>query len=188
MSFYTLCIIALGLSMDAFAVSISKGIALRSFRWKQALYISLCFGFFQGIMPAIGFFVGLQFSSMIQDWDHWIGFVLLALIGINMVREGLNADSEASVEPSINLKRLLTLGLATSVDALAIGISFAFLSVDIFSAMVIIALTTFIVSLFGVKSGHFLGQKFRSKAEILGGIVLIGIGISLLYEHGVFTF
>ena len=125
---------------------------------------------------------------MIQDWDHWIGFVLLALIGINMVREGLNADSEASVEPSINLKRLLTLGLATSVDALAIGISFAFLSVDIFSAMVIIALTTFIVSLFGVKSGHFLGQKFRSKAEIFGGIVLIGIGISLLYEHGVFTF
>ena len=185
MSFYTLCIIALGLSMDAFAVSISKGIALRSFRWKQALYISLCFGFFQGIMPAIGFFVGLQFSSMIQDWDHWIGFVLL---GINMVREGLNADSEASVEPSINLKRLLTLGLATSVDALAIGISFAFLSVDIFSAMAIIALTTFIVSLFGVKGGHFLGQKFRSKAEIFGGIVLIGIGISLLYEHGVFTF
>ena len=164
MSFYTLCIIALGLSMDAFAVSISKGIVLRSFRWKQALYISLCFGFFQGIMPAIGFFVGLQFSSMIQNWDHWIGFVLLALIGINMVREGLNSDSEA------------------------IGISFDFLSVDIFSAMVIIALTTFIVSLFGVKSGHFLGQKFRSKAEIFGGIVLIGIGISLLYEHGVFTF
>ena len=105
-----------------------------------------------------------------------------------MVREGLNADSEASVEPSINLKRLLTLGLATSVDASAIGISFAFLSVDIFSAMAIIALTTFIVSLFGVKGGHFLGQKFRSKAEIFGGIVLIGIGIRLLYEHGVFTF
>lgn len=105
-----------------------------------------------------------------------------------MVREGLNSDSKASVEPSINLKRLLTLGLATSVDALAIGISFAFLSVDIFSAMVIIALTTFIVSLLGVKSGHFLGQKFRSKAEIFGGVVLIGIGISLLYEHGVFTF
>ena len=188
MSFYTLCIIALGLSMDAFAVSISKGVALRSFRWKQALYISLCFGFFQGIMPVIGFFVGLQFSLMIQNWDHWIGFVLLSLIGINMVRERLNSDSEASVEPSINLKRLLTLGLATSVDALAIGISFAFLSVDIFSAMVIIALITFIVSLFGVKSGHFLGQKFRSKAEIFGGIVLIGIGISLLYEHGVFTF
>ena len=109
MSFYTLCIIALGLSMDAFAVFISKGVALRSFCWKQALYISLCFGFFQGIMPVIGFFVGLQFSSMIQNWDHWIGFVLLALIGINMVREGLNSDSEESVEPSINLKRLLTL-------------------------------------------------------------------------------
>ena len=104
---------------------------------------------------------------MIQNWDHWIGFVLLALIGINMVRERLNSDSEASVEPSINLKRLLTLGLATSVDALVIGISFAFLSVDIFSAMVIIALTTFIVSLFGVKSGHFLGKNLDQKRRFL---------------------
>ena len=174
--------------MDAFAVSISKGIVLRSFRWKQALYISLCFGFFPRYHACNRFFCRLtiQFNDSKLGSLDW--FVLLALIGINMVREGLNSDSEASVEPSINLKRLLTLGLATSVDALAIGISFAFLSVDIFSAMVIIALTTFIVSLFGVKSGHFLGQKFRSKAEIFGGIVLIGIGISLLYEHGVFTF
>lgn len=189
MAFYTLCIVALGLSMDAFAVSISKGLGLRSFHWKQALTIALCFGLFQGIMPAIGFFIGLQFSEMIQEWDHWIGFLLLCLIGVNMIREGLTAgEVDEPLQSFINFKRLLTLGFATSIDALAIGISFAFLSVNIFSGVSTIAITTFVISLIGVKSGHFLGQKFKSKAETFGGLVLIGIGLSLLYEHGVFTF
>ena len=157
MTFHMLWVIALGLSMDAFAVSISKGLAMRAFRWKQALAIACCFGLFQGIMPAIGYVVGLQFSQMIQNWDHWIAFVLLALIGVNMIREGLSSDDEPA--PSlISLKHLLTLGVATSIDALAIG----------------------------VKSGHFLGKKFKSKAEIFGGLVLLVIAVKILHEHGVF--
>lgn len=175
--------------MDAFAVSISKGLALRAFRWKQALAIALCFGLFQGLMPAIGYVIGIQFSAMIQEWDHWIGFVLLALIGVNMIREGISGDEESQpLKNFISLKRLLTLSIATSIDALAIGVSFAFLSVNLFSAVLTISLTTFVISLIGVKSGHFLGQKFKSKAEIFGGLVLVGMGFSLLYEHGVFTF
>ena len=146
MTFHMLWVIALGLSMDAFAVSISKGLAIRAFRWKQALAIACCFGLFQGIMPAIGYVVGLQFSQMIQNWDHWIAFVLLALIGVNMIREGLSSDDEPA--PSlISLKHLLTLG---------------------------------------VKSGHFLGKKFKSKAEIFGGLVLLVIAVKILHEHGVF--
>lgn len=189
MTFYTLWIIALGLSMDAFAVSISKRLALRAFRWKQALAIAFCFGAFQGLMPAIGYAIGLQFSRMIQNWDHWIGFTLLGLIGINMIREGLSdEDDEDEFKSFISLKRLLTLSIATSIDALAMGVSFAFLSVNFVTAVLTIACTTFVISLIGVKCGHFFGQKFKSKAEIFGGVVLILIGFSLLYEHGVFTF
>lgn len=188
MAFYTLWIIALGLSMDAFAVSISKGLAMRSFRWKQALMIALCFGSFQAIMPLIGYGLGSQFSKMIQDWDHWIAFILLSLIGGNMICEGFSDDEDESIPHLISVKRLFTLGFATSVDALAVGISFAFLHVDIIQAIWIIGLTTFVIAFIGVKSGHFLGRKFKSKAEIFGGIVLIVMGIKILFEHGVFAF
>ena len=208
MTFHMLWVIALGLSMDAFAVSISKGLAMRAFRWKQALAIACCFGLFQGIMPAIGYVVGLQFSQMIQNWDHWIAFALLVLIGVNMIREGVSSDDEPA--PSlISLKHLLTLGVATSIDALAVGvsfaflsvdivlavfiiglitfvISFAFLSVDIVLAVFIIGLITFVISFIGVKSGHFLGKKFKSKAEIFGGLVLLVMAVKILHEHGVF--
>ena len=184
MTFHMLWVIALGLSMDAFAVSISKGLAMRAFRWKQALAIACCFGLFQ-IMPAIGYVVGLQFSQMIQNWDHWIAFALLALIGVNMIREGLSSDDEPA--PSlISLKHLLTLGVATGIDALAVGVSFAFLSVDILLAVFIIGLITFVISFIGVKSGHFLGKKFKSKAEIFGGLVLLVMAVKILHEHGVF--
>ena len=136
-------------------------------------------------MPAIGYVVGLQFSQMIQNWDHWIAFVLLALIGVNMIREGLSSDDELA--PSlISLKHSLTLGMATSIDALAIGVSFAFLSVDILLAVFIIGFTTFVISFIGVKSGHFLGKKFKSKAEIFGGLVLLVMAVKILHEHGVF--
>ena len=162
MTFHMLWVIALGLSMDAFAVSISKGLAMRAFRWKQALAIACCFGLFQGIMPAIGYVVGLQFSQMIQNWDHWIAFVLLALIGVNMIREGLSSNDEPA--PSlISLKHLLTLGVATSIDALAVGVSFAFL-----------------------KERSFFRKKFKSKAEIFGGLVLLVMAVKILHEHGVF--
>lgn len=184
MTFHMLWVIALGLSMDAFAVSISKGLAMRAFRWKQALAIACCFGLFQGIMP-VGYVVGLQFSQMIQNWNHWIAFALLAIIGVNMIREGLSSDDEPA--PSlISLKHLLTLGVATSIDALAVGVSFAFLSVDILLAVFIIGLITFVISFIGVKSGHFLGKKFKSKAEIFGGLVLLVMAVKILHEHGVF--
>ncbi|OOF36247.1 manganese efflux pump MntP family protein [Rodentibacter heidelbergensis] len=189
MAFYTLWLIALGLSMDAFAVSISKGLAMRSFRWKQALLIAFCFGFFQAIMPFIGYLLGSQFSRMIQDWDHWVAFLLLSLIGINMLREGFKEEDENEAIPHfISMKRVFTLGLATSIDALAVGISFAFLKVDILEAVWIIGMTTLVVSFIGIKSGHFLGKKFKSKAEIFGGLVLIIMGIKVLFEHGVFAF
>ena len=124
---------------------------------------------------------------MIQNWDHWIAFALLVLIGVNMIREGLSSDDEPA--PSlISLKHLLTLGVATSIDALAVGVSFAFLSVDIVLAVFIIGLITFVISFIGVKSGHFLGRTFKSKAEIFGGLVLIVMGVRILFEHGVFVF
>lgn len=172
--------------MDAFAVSISKGLAMRSFRWRQALAIALCFGFFQGLMPLIGYFIGTQFSRFIEDWDHWVAFVLLALIGVNMLREAFAEDDDEPLHSFISLKHLLTLGVATSIDALAVGISFAFLNVTISSAALIIAATTFFISFIGVKSGHFLGKKFKSKAEIFGGLILIAIAVKILHDHGVF--
>ena len=136
-------------------------------------------------MPAIGYVVGLQFSQMIQNWDHWIAFALLVLIGVNMIREGLSSDDEPA-SSLISLKHLLTLCVATSIDALAVGVSFAFLSVDILLAVFIIGLIIFVISFIGVKSGHFLGKKFKSKAEIFGGLVLLVMAVKILHEHGVF--
>ena len=144
----------------------------------------MLFWTFQGIMPAIGYVVGLQFSQMIQNWDHWIAFALLVLIGVNMIREGVSSDDEPALS-LISLKHLLTLGVATSIDALAVGVSFAFLSVDIVLAVFIIGLITFVISFIGVKSGHFLGKKFISK-EIFGGLVLLVMAVKILHEHGVF--
>ncbi|OOF63109.1 manganese efflux pump MntP [Rodentibacter pneumotropicus] len=188
MAFYILWIIALGLSMDSFAVSISKGLAMRSFRWKLAVMIALCFGCFQAIMPLIGYVLGSQFSKIIQEWDHWFAFILLLLIGANMIREGFTEEEREPVSEIINVKRLLSLGLATSVDALAVGISFAFLHVNIIQAVWIIGITTFVISFIGVKSGHFLGRKFKSKAEIFGGLVIIIMGIKILFEHDALVF
>lgn len=181
MGLSALFFIALGLSMDAFAVAVSKGLAMRSFRWHQALSLSLCFGVLQGTMPILGYFIGCQFNEAIQDWDHWVAFMLLTLIGGLMIREGIKAEESPEVAGS-----LFTLGIATSIDALAIGVSFAFLNVNILSAALIIGITTFLFSLLGVKSGHFLGQKFKHKAEICGGVILILIALKVLYEHGIF--
>ena len=185
MTLSTLWVIAFGLSMDAFAVAISKGLAMRAFRCKLALAIALCFGCFQGVMPLIGYLLGAQFSHFIEDWDHWVAFVLLALIRINMLREGVSEDDE-SVDDVISAKHLLSLGIATSIVAMAVGISFAFLTVDIGPAALIIAITTFVLSFLGVKGGHFLGRRFKSRAEIFGGLVLLAIAVKILHDHGVF--
>lgn len=150
--------------------------------------IALCFGCFQAIMPLIGYVLGSQFSKIIQEWDHWFAFILLLLIGANMIREGFTEEEREPVSEIINVKRLLSLGLATSVDALAVGISFAFLHVNIIQAVWIIGITTFVISFIGVKSGHFLGRKFKSKAEIFGGLVIIIMGIKILFEHDALVF
>ena len=186
MTFYTLSMIAVGLSMDAFAVAISRGLAMRSFYIRQALMLAACFGMFQALMALIGFMLGLQFSEMIKEWDHWVAFTLLVIIGCNMIKE--SRQQTDSPIPCLTLKCLLTLGIATSVDALAVGVSFAFLDVEILSAAGIIGLTAFLLSIVGVKSGHFFGRKFKSRVEVFGGVVLILIAFNVLYEHGVFAF
>ncbi|PJG83921.1 manganese efflux pump MntP family protein [Caviibacterium pharyngocola] len=186
MSVYALWAIAFGLSMDAFAVSICKGLACSSFQWRNALKTGVYFGAFQAGMPLLGFLLGVQFSETIKEVDHWLSFGLLSLIGVNMLKEALSKKDEPCAGTDFSAKSLFALGLATSIDALAVGVSFAFLSVDIWSAVAIIGLITMAMCIVGVKSGHLLGAKLKSKAELLGGLILIGIAISILIEHHAF--
>jgi putative Mn2+ efflux pump MntP len=179
--------IALGLSMDAFAVAVSKGLCLRNTRYKHALITGLFFGGFQALMPLIGYFLGIQFEDYLTSVDHWIIFALLALIGTNMILESRNEEKDQC--NTLNLKNMTILSLATSIDALAIGITFAFLHADIYTAIAMIGLTTFALSFLGVKIGSLVGVRFKSKAEIAGGIILILMGLKILLEHlGVLTF
>ena len=172
---------AIALSMDAFAVSICKGLKLREMEWSKAVLCGLWFGFFQALMPTIGYFAGKSFADSVADFDHWIVFVLLALIGGNMIRESREEDSD--VDESFGVVNMLLLAIATSIDALAVGISFAFLSISIWSAVAIIGITTFLFSAAGVRIGNVFGLKYKSKAELAGGIILILIGLRVLIEH-----
>ncbi|MEA4901408.1 manganese efflux pump MntP family protein [Desulfitobacterium sp.] len=181
MGFFELLTIAIGLSMDAFAVSISKGLSLKRMSYKHAVIVGLYFGIFQALMPVIGYFLGTQFKESITTLDHWIAFFLLSVIGLNMIRE--SRDESEEVDDSFNLKSMVILSVATSIDALAVGVTFAFLQVHIFSAVTIIGITTFLFSFVGVKIGNGFGTKFKSKAELAGGIILIGMGIKILLEH-----
>ncbi len=182
MSTYELFIIAVGLSMDALAVSICKGLSMAKMSWKKAVIIGIWFGGFQALMPLIGYLLGAQFESKITAFDHWIAFILLGLIGGNMVREGLSGEEE-NTDDSISIKSMLPLAIATSIDALAIGVTFAFLRVTIFSAVSFIGVVTFLLSMVGVKVGNVFGAKYKSKAEIVGGIILILMGVKILVEH-----
>ena len=182
MSTYELFIIAVGLSMDALAVSICKGLSMATMSWKKAVIIGIWFGGFQALMPLIGYLLGAQFESKITAFDHWIAFILLGLIGGNMVREGLSGEEE-NTDDSISIKSMLPLAIATSIDALAIGVTFAFLRVTIFSAVSFIGVVTFLLSMVGVKVGNVFGAKYKSKAEIVGGIILILMGVKILVEH-----
>ncbi len=184
MSLIELFILAVGLSMDAFAVSICKGLALRKVTFKECAKVGLYFGGFQAGMPVIGFILGVQFKDYITSIDHWIAFILLAIIGINMVKESLSKDDEEEIEESdLSFKSMLILSIATSIDALAVGITFAFLKVNIIPAVIFIGIITLIISMCGVKIGNIFGDKFKSKAELLGGIILICIGLKILLEH-----
>ena len=182
MDFVTLLTLAVGLAMDAFAVSICKGLTMREKVLKKGIIVGLWFGGFQALMPTIGFFLGTQFKDQITSIDHWIAFVLLGLIGINMVKEALSNDEEQA-DDSIAVKEMFMLAVATSIDALAVGITFAFLNVHIVSAASIIGVCTFLISFAGVKIGNIFGTKYKSKAELAGGIILILLGFKILFEH-----
>lgn len=182
MSLWELFVIAVGLSMDAFAVSICKGLSVRRLKPKHVLIVGLYFGGFQALMPLLGYFLGKQFQSLITSADHWVAFILLGLIGFNMIREARNGDEE-NLNDSMGVKAMLPLAVATSIDALAVGITFAFLQVQIAPAVSFIGVTTFLLSAAGVKIGNVFGMKYKAKAELFGGIVLILMGLKILLEH-----
>ena len=177
-----LLVLALGLSMDAFAVSICKGLSVPKLQAKHCLICGVYFGGFQALMPLIGWALGIRFQSMITNIDHWIAFVLLAVIGANMIKESFSKEEECP-DASFGFKTMLTLAVATSIDALAVGVTFAFLDVSIVPAVLLIGATTFVCSAVGVKISNVFGNRFQSKAEFLGGLVLIAIGLKILIEH-----
>ena len=177
-----LFILAVGLSMDAFAVAVCKGLAMPKCTFKKAAIVGLWFGGFQALMPAIGYVLGAQFQETIASIDHWIAFVLLALIGGNMIHEALDNDEEEA-DASLDVKTMFLLAVATSIDALAIGITFAFLKVNIIPAVCFIGIVTFIISFAGVKIGNVFGARYKNKAEIVGGVILILLGLKILLEH-----
>ena len=188
MTFIELLLIAIGLSMDAFSVSICKGLTTKRFSWRMALLCGLWFGFFQALMPVIGYFLGAQFQELIEAYDHWIAFGLLFLIGANMIREALSKKEE-SANGDLDVKTMFLLAIATSIDALAVGVSFACIQVKLWSSVLIIGITTFLFSVLGVKIGNVFGSKYEKSAGIVGGIILILIGLKILLEHlGVIAF
>ena len=181
MSLLELFIIALGLSMDAFAVAICKGLSVQQLKPRHALITGLYFGGFQALMPLIGYLLGVRFESFITSFDHWIAFVLLALIGLNMIKE--SREESECLNDAFDFKTMLPLALATSIDALAVGVTFAFLQVNIAPAVSFIGVITFVLSALGVKMGHVFGSKYNSRAELAGGVILILMGIKILIEH-----
>ncbi|MDY5648122.1 MAG: manganese efflux pump MntP family protein [Lachnospiraceae bacterium] len=182
MSLSELFILAVGLSMDAFAVSVCKGLSMQKMNWRHALVIGLYFGGFQAGMPLIGYLLGMGFQSRIEAVDHWIAFLLLGFIGINMIRESRDTDEE-HVDPSIGFRTMVVLAVATSIDALAVGVTFAFLQVAILPAVCFIGVVTFFLSAVGVKIGNVFGTRYKSRAELAGGIILVLMGIKILAEH-----
>ena len=191
MGLIELFLLAVGLSMDAFAVSVCKGLSTQKLTWKHYLTIGLWFGGFQALMPTIGYFLGSTFESYITSVDHWAAFVLLAIIGVNMIREGLRKDEpEEDQNASFSFQTILVLAVATSIDALAVGITFALLpDVNLPAAVSFIGATTFLLSAIGLKVGNVFGLKYKSRAEIAGGAILVLLGLKILLEHlGVLSF
>lgn len=182
MSLIELFLIGIGLAMDAFAVSICKGLAMPKLNYKKAFIIAGFFGAFQAAMPFLGYYLGLSFNDKITSIDHWIAFILLSLIGFNMIKESREQGGECQ-DDSLRLKDLIMLSIATSIDALAIGITFAFFEVSIVPAISIIGIVTFVMCVIGVKVGNVFGEKYRSKAEFLGGLLLLLMGVKIVVEH-----
>lgn len=196
MGLIQLSILSVGLSMDAFAVAIGKGLSMKKISIKKAGIVGLYFGIFQAGMPLLGYFLGVQFRDKITSIDHWIAFILLAIIGINMIRESRENESEIAVELAsdentnenngddlLAFKKMSVLAIATSIDALAVGVTFAFLKINIVLAASFIGIITFVLSMTGVKVGHVFGTIYKSKAEFIGGLILILMGMKILFEH-----
>ncbi len=185
MSIVEIVLLSVSLSMDAFAVALCKGLALKKINLKSCAIVGLWFGAFQGLMPMIGYFLGNTFADKITSIDHWIAFVLLALIGGNMIKEALEKDEE-KVNDSLGFKTMLVMAIATSIDALAVGVSFAFTDFEpdwfVYIAFILIGVITFTLSSIGVKIGNIFGTKYKSKAEFAGGFILILLGLKILLE------
>lgn len=183
MGFAELFILAVGLSMDAFAVSICKGLAMKKASWKAQLCCGAWFGGFQALMPLIGYFLGTLFIDAISAIDHWVAFGLLVIIGVNMLREALGSEEETA-DADLSVKTMFIMAVATSIDALAVGISLAMAGVaNIWLAVLLIGATTFVLSAIGVKMGNVFGSRYEKKAEIVGGVILILLGVKILLEH-----
>lgn len=187
MNFVELLLIAVGLSMDAFAVSVCKGLSVKKVGAKHAALAGLYFGGFQFLMPVIGYLLGFRFEEIIKNVDHWIAFILLAIIGGNMIKESFGKDEE--LNDDFGVKTMLLMAVATSIDALAVGITFAFLEVSILPAAGLIGVTTFLLSAAGIYIGNAFGTRYKSKAELAGGVILVLIGLKILLEHlGIIAF
>ena len=191
--FIELFLLGIGLAMDAFAVSVCKGLGMRRLNKKQALIIGLYFGGFQALMPLIGWLLGSQFQKYITSIDHWIAFILLGFIGgkmmIEAIREWNEEETVDVMDAPLNHKNMLVLAVATSIDALAVGITFAFLDTPIIEAITIIGITTMVISIIGVVVGNFFGSRYKSKAEFIGGLILVLLGLKILLEHlGILVF
>lgn len=191
--FIELFLLGIGLAMDAFAVSVCKGLGMRRLNKKQALIIGLYFGGFQALMPLIGWLLGSQFQKYITSIDHWIAFILLGFIGgkmmIEAIREWNEEETVDVMDAPLDHKNMLVLAVATSIDALAVGITFAFLDTPIIEAITIIGITTMVISIIGVVVGNFFGSRYKSKAEFIGGLILVLLGLKILLEHlGILVF
>jgi len=196
MGFFEIFAIGIGLSMDAFAASVCEGLSMRKLNIKNTMIIAFMFGLFQFLMPLLGYFFCVQFESYIEGFDHWIAFAFLCFIGAKLIFDAIKEKRESSSlklkadsnidkkdDPVFSFRRILLLSIATSIDALAVGISFAFFDINIFSASAIVGITTFVLSILGVLLGNFFGEKYKTPAQIVGGIILIGIGFKILFEH-----
>ena len=178
-----LIVLSLGLGMDAFAVSICKGLSMKKMNWKKALIIGLYFGGFQAIMPVLGYFLSKGFENFVTSIDHWIAFILLSIIGGKMVKDAFSQGNSEICNEDVGFKTMIVLAIATSIDALAVGITFAFLNVNLILAIALIGSITFFLSVIGTKVGNIFGDRYENKAELLGGVILIFLGIKILLEH-----
>lgn len=183
MSLVEIVLISIGLAMDAFAVSVCKGLSMKKLEIKKMVIVALYFGLFQGLMPVIGYLLGTNFSDLVTSIDHWIAFILLGFIGGKMIKEALGKE-ESEIDDKVDFKSMVVLAIATSIDALAVGITFAFLnSGNIVLSFLLIGIITFVLSLIGVKIGNKFGSKYEKKAELVGGLILVLLGIKILLEH-----